>query len=188
MLYLGCMIVLTIIYAPTAFDTAVTNYASNSGQRRYNRHVRQLQEDYNGNGSGEYYNDTNDSSTSSNVVSTFNPITAITLICIAGIVGLGLATLSMGFMISFAEPLIKVALIFNIITFGILALVSLLAGNILGCIMFGVSFLLNNIFNIPTSCVAKKCFFELKYVSILDLFFLFFFKTGCFFNINMLYT
>jgi hypothetical protein len=156
-IHLLLIIVITIIYAPQSFSNAITNYASDSGQRRTRRVLlRKLQEDedndnndnssYNGNGSGNYNNnnneDTSDSSSSNTLISNFNPLTAITLICIAGIIGIILSSLSMGFMIKFAEPLVKVALIFNIITFGILAILSLVTGSLISSIMLGVRFII----------------------------------------------
>jgi len=67
-----------------------------------------------------------------------DPQGVLTIVLLAGILGLVIATLALGFMISFAEVLIKLALWFNIILFGVMALLSLLGGAVGGALMFGL--------------------------------------------------
>ena len=52
----------------------------------------------------------------------------VSIVSISGIVGLVLSTLALGFMMRFAEGLIKVALWFNIILSGVMAISALMAG------------------------------------------------------------
>ncbi len=68
--------------------------------------------------------------------------TALTVsLCLSSIYALGVSSLALGFMISFAEVLIKLALFFNIVFFGILAVFSFLGGAVgaaLMCLLMSV--------------------------------------------------
>lgn len=60
-----------------------------------------------------------------------DPSTLMVVLGACGILGLGVSTAALGFMMSFAEALIKTALLFNIVLFGAMGLLSL-AGGALG--------------------------------------------------------
>jgi len=66
-----------------------------------------------------------------------DPTALLSIVGVAGMVGCILSSLAMGFMIRFAEGLIKTALIFNVILFGLMTLLSLAAGALPGALMSG---------------------------------------------------
>lgn len=57
-----------------------------------------------------------------------NPNALLGVLTISGLLSFGIASLALGFMMKFAETLVKVALWFNILLFGVMAIVSLLGG------------------------------------------------------------
>ena len=64
-----------------------------------------------------------------------DPSALLTVLCLSSAVAFAVSSFALGFMISFAEALIKMALIFNIVLFGLLGLVSLLGGAMGGALM-----------------------------------------------------
>jgi hypothetical protein len=57
-----------------------------------------------------------------------DPQALMVILALTGVIGLILSTLALGFMMNFAKVLIKIALWFNIIFFGVMGLVTLAAG------------------------------------------------------------
>lgn len=64
-----------------------------------------------------------------------NPAALIVSLCFSSVFALGVSSLALGFMMSFAEILIKMALCFNVIFFGVLAAFSFLGGAVGGALM-----------------------------------------------------
>ena len=65
-----------------------------------------------------------------------NPAALIVSLCLSSVFALGVSSLALGFMMSFAEMLIKMALFFNIFFFGVFAIFSFLGGAVGGALMF----------------------------------------------------
>ena len=65
-----------------------------------------------------------------------NPTTLIVVVCIGSLLSLTISTLALGLIMSFAETLVKMALFFNILLFGVLSLLSLIVGSIGSGLMF----------------------------------------------------
>lgn len=136
-LHLAGFIAISVIYVPMFIQTAIDNNAANSGQRKL--YTRILQNDdasdteYNGNGGG--------GDDQQNFLQGFpvSPDQLLLIVCIAGSFSLLWSSLSMIFIISFADLLIKVSLCFNIIIFGFVASLSLVAGSVGGAVCSSVS-------------------------------------------------
>ncbi|GAX15239.1 hypothetical protein FisN_1Hh676 [Fistulifera solaris] len=64
-----------------------------------------------------------------------SPAALVVSLCLSSVYALGVSTLALGFMMSFAEVLIKLALFFNIAFFGVLATFSFLGGAIGAALM-----------------------------------------------------
>jgi hypothetical protein len=64
-----------------------------------------------------------------------NPQALITVLCLSSALGLGVSSLALGFMMTFTEALIKIALWFNIILFGVLGVLSAVGGVLMMALM-----------------------------------------------------
>lgn len=122
----------TAVFAPQAAGNAMEGY-NGGGERRMmldatpyvpSVATRLLQEEENG----------EDAEVSLDI----DPTALLSIVAVAGILGCIFSSLAMGFMIHFAEGLIKTALIFNVVLFGLMTLLSLAAGALPGAMMSGL--------------------------------------------------
>ena len=118
--HLAAMGYLAIMYAPQMVNEIAENVEGNGGGRRLGV-LRFLQD--------EGADDENIE---------IDPSGLFVVLCIASALGFVASSLALGFMISFAETVIKFALWFNILLFGVMALLSLLGGAIGGAVMCGL--------------------------------------------------
>lgn len=119
-LHLAGVFYAAAVYAPLAAQEA------NGGERRLVvlPHSRWLQEDQDG------YSNNDDGEIE------VNPGALVGVLVIAGILSFIFASLALGFMMRHAELLVKIALWFNIILFGVMGLLSLVGGAIPMALMF----------------------------------------------------
>lgn len=125
--HLGMMGYLTLVYGPQVANTAYEQYGGGGGNDGDGGEQRALEEQAGGNEG--YY----DGFSSQDI--SIDPKALIVLTGISGVLGCGISSLAMGFMMKHAETLIKTALIFNVIVFGVMALGSLLTGMLPAALM-----------------------------------------------------
>lgn len=118
-LHLAFIVCLAGWNGPQAFSSAEQSY-SNGGYLR--RHL----DDAGGNTEG-----------GTDEIS-INPAALISILGVAAVAGAVVSSLALGFMMSFAESLIKMALIFNIGLFAVVAVISLLTGAWPGALLGGL--------------------------------------------------
>lgn len=99
---------LAVTFTPSMIQD-VAEGVEQGGQRM----LRMLDEQYNGNQSSDVEID---------------PAPLVVALCFSSLFALGISSLALGFMMSFAQALIKMALFFNIAFFGLLAVFSFLGG------------------------------------------------------------
>lgn len=120
-IHLAAIVYAAVVYAPqAAMDVA----GNNNNNRRLSTALRWLQED------GTYDNNYEAGDIE------INPNALLTVLVIAGLLSFVCASLALGFMMKFAESLIKIALWFNIVLLGIMALLSAVGGAIPSALMF----------------------------------------------------
>jgi len=113
--HLGLMGYLALVFCPQAASSAYEQYGDGGGGRT-------LEEGG------------NDGGFSTQDIS-IDPRALIILTGLSGFLGCVVSSLAMGFMMRFAETLIKTALVFNVIIFAFMALGSLLTGMLPGALM-----------------------------------------------------
>jgi hypothetical protein len=108
---------LAAVFAPTMVNDVAQNVAQ-GGQRNLQvfRFLDEQATNDSGNGSQQDFN--------------IDPSSMLIVLCLASVIGFVFSSLALGFMMGFAESLIKVALCFNIGLFGATAALSLLGGAI----------------------------------------------------------
>jgi hypothetical protein len=116
--HLGAIVYTSAVYAPQAALAAADNVQGGGGRRSLLG--RWLEED--GGGDEQEIE--------------IDPGALLSVLVVAGILSFIFSSLALGFMMRFAETLIKIALWFNIILFLVMALLSLAAGVIPSALMF----------------------------------------------------
>lgn len=118
------MAVLAATYTPTMVSEIAENVEQGGGRSLLaaNQHIVARFLDDAGNGGEEQDLE-------------IDPQALLTVLCISSALAFGASSLAMGFMMSFAEALIKMALVFNIILFGGMGLLSLMGGAAGGALM-----------------------------------------------------
>lgn len=125
--HIAGMIAVAVMYGPqlaSGAQDAVNNYNGGGGGGRMLQSVasRFLQDDAEAD-AGEIDLDV-------------DPAALATIVALCTVIALVLSTVALGFMMSFAEALIKMALWFNIIVYGVLGILSLVSGAAPAGIMF----------------------------------------------------
>lgn len=182
--HLGAMVYCTAAYAPQLMADFAQNWNdSQVGDDAVRRRLlwgRFLQDNADENGSNQADNSTNQ------VDISVDPKALLTVIVVGSVVSLVLSTCALGFMMAFAETLVKIALFFNIFLFTVLTLTSF----VVGAFAMGIAFLLVTLFvsyytyrvwtripfaaaNLVTAVTAVKANLGLAFYSYLSIFILF---------------
>ena len=110
--HLACLGYLAVLYAPQMLNDVAEQ---NDGQQRF------LQQD----------NDNNEQQQDLEL----DPNALLAVLGLSSVLGFAASSLALGFMVTFAESLVKIALWFNIILFGVMAVLTLLTGALGGAVM-----------------------------------------------------
>lgn len=130
--HLGAIAFTTIRYAPMmAQDMTMEN--AGGAYRKLSKAVRFLQDENGSDGGGE------------GDVAELNldMSTILTILAIAGLAALLVSSAAVGLMMAFPKPLIKMALFFNLILTGAMAVMALLSGAFFMAVLIGLMFMVN---------------------------------------------
>jgi hypothetical protein len=116
--HLGVLLYCTVAYLPTMIASIAEGVESDGGGGRYL--LRFLQD--------EEYGDEADDDKGDSAEFTYDPNDLMAIVSFAAVMSLGISTIALAFMMSFAQALIKFALVGNIVLFSLVAILGLLVG------------------------------------------------------------
>jgi Plasma-membrane choline transporter len=122
--HIGAIVYAVAVNAPTMVSGYAASINNDGSTNSTNAYANRLLESY----PSRFLQ--NNQTASGSELASIAPETFLVILCSCGVIAFVMSTLALGFMMTFAEGLIKMALWFNILLFGVLAILSLVAGAI----------------------------------------------------------
>ena len=130
-IHLAAMAYCAAVFAPQALSGAMDNYNANGGRRM----LLNASSHYVPSVVSRFLEENNEDA---EISMDIDPKELLAIVGLAGVLGCIFSSLAMVLMIRFAEGLIKTALIFNVVLFALMALLSLASGSVGGALMTGM--------------------------------------------------
>jgi Plasma-membrane choline transporter len=129
--HLAAMAYCAAVFAPQVLNGAMDNYNANGGRRM----LLGVSSPYLPTAVTRFLEENDEDA---EISMDIDPNALLAIVGLAGVLGCIFSSLAMGLMIRFAEGLIKTALIFNVVLFALVALLSLALGSVGGALMTGM--------------------------------------------------